>query len=143
MKTPTETPSLQIQRPPQQFKTERLILRPVTLADAEPFFAGYSSSVAATKFLAFARHTQLAEAVAFAERCVDSWTNGSAYPWAIVSRPSCEFIGVIELLGNLPNAEFAYVLCERYWGQGFATEAARAVVDWVLAQPGIHRVWAT
>jgi ribosomal-protein-alanine N-acetyltransferase len=38
--------------------------------------------------------------------------------------------------------ELGYVLARRWWGQGFATEAAEAVVAWALAQEEVHRVWA-
>jgi RimJ/RimL family protein N-acetyltransferase len=41
------------------------------------------------------------------------------------------------------RAEVGYVLARRYWGRGLMTEAAGAVVEWVIAQPEIHRVWAT
>jgi RimJ/RimL family protein N-acetyltransferase len=34
------------------------------------------------------------------------------------------------------------VLARSAWRQGYATEAARAVVAWGLAQPEMHRVWA-
>ena len=42
-----------------------------------------------------------------------------------------------------PKADFGYILCRSHWGRGFASEAASAVVAWALAQPAIHRVWAT
>ncbi len=53
------------------------------------------------------------------------------------------FLGAVELWVNPPKADFGYIFCERFWGQGFATEAVKPVVDWALAQPEIFRVWAT
>lgn len=38
--------------------------------------------------------------------------------------------------------EVAYELLRRAWGQGYATEAARAVLGWARAS-GHHRLWAT
>jgi RimJ/RimL family protein N-acetyltransferase len=35
------------------------------------------------------------------------------------------------------------VLNRKYWGQGFATEAARALVTWLSGLGPIRRVWAT
>lgn len=35
-----------------------------------------------------------------------------------------------------------YVLARDWWGRGLMTEAARAVVEWGLADPAIFRVWA-
>ena len=54
-----------------------------------------------------------------------------------------QFIGTIELRVSPPKADFGYILGEAFWGQGFATEAAAAIVNWAIAQPSIYRVWAT
>ena len=35
-----------------------------------------------------------------------------------------------------------YTLHPEVWGQGFTTEAARAVVDFAFRELGLHRVWA-
>jgi ribosomal-protein-alanine N-acetyltransferase len=51
-------------------------------------------------------------------------------------------IGMIDLRPQGERAEIGYVLARPYWGQGYMTEAAHAVVEWVLRQPGIYRVWA-
>jgi len=129
-------------QPPEHFETERLLLRPVERGDADSIF-GYSGSKAATQWMRFARHTTRDEAVAFAERCVRCWTDGSAYPWVVASKKSGEFLGALELRVNPPKADFGYIFCERFWGRGFATEAVKPVVDWAIAQPEIFRVWAT
>ena len=41
------------------------------------------------------------------------------------------------------DADFGYVLNRMSWGQGYATEAARAVVTWLTSLPSICRIWAT
>ncbi len=38
------------------------------------------------------------------------------------------------------DVEVAYMLLPEYWGQGYATEAARACRDWAFAQLGVDRV---
>ena len=40
------------------------------------------------------------------------------------------------------RADFGYVLGRDYWGQGYATEALQAVVEYALSQDSIVRVWA-
>ena len=124
-------------------ETSRLSLRPIALADASDIFYGYASDVEATKFMIFARHRALQESQEFARRCVACWQDGSAYPWAIVGRELGKFFGAIELRLRPPKADFGYILCKAFWGCGYATEAATAVVAWAIAQPEIFRVWAT
>ena len=91
----------------------------------------------------FARHTRLEEALSFAARCERCWRDGSAYPWAVIARHSDDFLGVVELRMHPPKADFGYVFCPQYWGQGFASEAVKAIVDWAFSQSEIYRVWAT
>ena len=43
--------------------------------------------------------------------------------------------------GNL-TGDFGYSLNSAYWRQGYATEAARAVVDTGFRVLGLHRIWA-
>ncbi|MGH3471782.1 MAG: GNAT family N-acetyltransferase [Nocardioidaceae bacterium] len=38
--------------------------------------------------------------------------------------------------------ELAFELLRRFWGQGYATEAALAVLDWARSS-GFERLWAT
>lgn len=129
-------------RPPETFKTARLSLRPLGVADASNIFA-YASDAEATRFMIFARHRAVAEAETYARRCAQCWQDGSAFPWAIVIGESGLFAGAIELRIKPPKADFGYILCRAHWGRGFATEAASAVVAWGMAQPAIYRVWAT
>jgi RimJ/RimL family protein N-acetyltransferase len=43
----------------------------------------------------------------------------------------------------LHTADVGYLLDRHHWGNGYATEAARAVVAWAFSVPAIRRVWAT
>jgi len=129
-------------RPPEQLATARLALRPLGLADAPAVFR-YASDPLATRFMVFATQREVAQAEAFAQRCVRCWQDGSAFPWAIVESAGGDVVGAIELRLRPPKADFGYILCRAFWGQGFASEAARAIVDWAIAQPAIFRVWAT
>ena len=129
-------------RPPETLTTQRLTLRAITLADAPDIFA-YASDVETTRLMTFPRHRERAEAEAYARRCVNSWQDGSAFPWAITNRTTGGFMGAIELRLRPPKADFGYILLRAFWRQGFMSEAAGAVVAWAIAQPAIHRVWAT
>ena len=40
------------------------------------------------------------------------------------------------------SAEIGYGICEKYQGQGYATEAVAAAAAWALRQPGVTRVYA-
>lgn len=129
-------------RPPEFLETERLRLRPVQPSDAADIFQ-YAGGVAETRFMPFRRHERLAESLEFAERCEACWISGSTFPWAVTEKASGRFLGVIELRLSPPKADFGYIFKKRFWGNGFAAEAATVVARWAIAQPSILRVWAT
>lgn len=63
----------------------------------------------------------------------------------IERRDTGEFIGYCGLIvgrGSLDEPEIAYELARRAHGHGYATEAARAVVE-AAARTGRQRLWAT
>lgn len=65
---------------------------------------------------------------------------------AVVRKDSGEVIGYCGLLADSHDhagePEIAYELLRGHWGQGFATEASRAVIAWA-ASDGYSRLWAT
>jgi RimJ/RimL family protein N-acetyltransferase len=129
-------------RAPETLTTTRLALRPIGAADTSSIFT-YASDPDATRFMNWPCHRALAESETFARRCVTCWQDGSAFPWALVLRESGDVVGAIELRTRPPKADFGYILRRAFWRQGFASEAASAVVAWAMAQPAIYRVWAT
>ena len=51
-------------------------------------------------------------------------------------------VGVKRLSDTHKNAEVGWVFDARYWGQGYATEAARALMDWGFCNLELHRITA-
>ena len=51
-------------------------------------------------------------------------------------------VGVKRLSDVHQDAEVGWVFDARYWGQGYATEAARALMDWSFRTLELHRITA-
>jgi RimJ/RimL family protein N-acetyltransferase len=65
---------------------------------------------------------------------------------AIVSRTDDRLIGncgIRRRTANALDADIGYELDSRYWGHGYATEAARALLTFGFEQLDLHRIWAT
>jgi len=128
--------------PPSTFTTARLLLRPPQLTDAQPIFDTYAQDPLVTRYLSWLPHQRIEETLAFMEHCIRSWQDGASFPWVILRRDDGTLIGMIDAFPKDFRVMLGYVLARPYWGQGYTSEAVRAVVDWFIAQPEIYRVWA-
>ena len=45
-------------------------------------------------------------------------------------------------LSGAVQGDLGYDLAPRYWGRGYATEAARAIVRFGFEELGLHRIWS-
>lgn len=130
-------------RPPERMETERLYLRPVKLADAVTIFETYANDLEVTRFATWVPHGTVAETRRYLQACEIAWREGTAFPWAVMRKADNKLIGSAELRIDDHKAEIGYLIARPLWGQGYASEAARALVDWAFAQEEIIRVWAT
>lgn len=79
---------------------------------------------------------------------VEDWIRSGSEPGLLAAerKGSGDVIGYCGLIDNTygqeGEPELAFELLRRTWGQGYATEAARAVVGWAEAS-GHRRLWAT
>ena len=122
--------------------TSRLSLRPPTLADAEGI-SEYGMDPDVSRYVTWPRHRSAADAVAYLKYAIEAAEKGHELTWVITLRSSHDVIGATSLRVQGPHrVELGYALRRSSWGQGFATETGRAVVEWALSQPNIHRVWA-
>lgn len=67
---------------------------------------------------------------------------GAGGPWFMVRRDDGAVVGEIGASVDGSTAQVGYTVVEPSWGQGYATEALRALLDHLLADPGIDRVVA-
>ncbi|HEV8441146.1 MAG TPA: GNAT family N-acetyltransferase [Methylomirabilota bacterium] len=130
-------------KPPSTFETPRLSLRRPEPDDAPAIFESYTRDPDVTRFVTWTAHPSVNVTRRFVEEfCMAGWARGEVYTWLITLVEDAQVAGMIDLRPVATRAEVGYVLARRHWGRGLMTEAARAVVDWAIVQPDIHRVWA-
>lgn len=128
--------------PPEEIRTERLLLRRPRPADARAIFEEYASDPQVTRYLSWEPHASVEETATFLEGRIVRWQTGASFAWVLTRAEEDRPIGMIELRPQGHRAEIGYVLGRRYWNRGYMTEAVRAVVEWALRQPHVYRVWA-
>ncbi|HEY2982014.1 MAG TPA: GNAT family N-acetyltransferase [Anaerolineales bacterium] len=129
--------------PPERFDTPRLILRKPRVDDAPAIFEAYAQDPEVTRHLTWRPHRDLQETYAIIGRIIDSWTVGETYSFAITLKHAEALVGMLAMHMEGSAIGLGYVLARTHWGNGYMTEAVRAVVDWALNQPDIFRVFAT
>ncbi|MGR4880400.1 GNAT family N-acetyltransferase [Streptomyces sp. LARHCF249] len=118
-------------------ETERLILRPWAESDAVEFSALLAERGKGTPTVEHIR-------AEIAKLLTTTATTGIAL-LPIQRREEGDFIGYCGLIigrSTLEEPEIAYELFQRAHGRGYATEAARAVLDAAMAT-GRKRLWST
>lgn len=124
--------------------TERLRMRPFEAADADALFAVFSDP-AVGRFVG-GPHAERADSAALIARNRAHQDRVGYSLWAVEERASGVLVGevglqLLELAG--PETEIGWTLGSRWWGRGYATEAARAWLDVAFTTLGLDEVIAT
>jgi ribosomal-protein-alanine N-acetyltransferase len=127
---------------PQTLETARLRLRRPALADA-PALYEYTRDPEATRFMNWPVHRELRETIEFLQRCAPRWESGEEYCWGLGLKPDDVAIGTIGTRVRGREADLGYIINRVYWGHGYTTEAAHAVLAWLSGIETMQRIWAT
>ena len=127
---------------PETVETPRLVLRRPRAGDASAIFARYAGDTDATRYMAWARHTSLAQTEGFLRFSDSEWQRWPAGPYLIELRADGRLLGGTGFaFESARQAATGYILARDAWGRGFATEALTALVDLAPAL-GLERLYA-
>ncbi|MFZ5817962.1 MAG: GNAT family N-acetyltransferase [Bacillota bacterium] len=129
----------------EPLQTDRLILRPLELADAEEVRRLAGAPEVASTTLSIPHPYPEGAAEQFIAGTREEMEAGRSYALAMVRREDGALLGVISLTGIHPvhrRAELGYWIGVPYWGQGYTTEAARAMIDFAFGELGLNSVFA-
>jgi ribosomal-protein-alanine N-acetyltransferase len=128
--------------PPKQIELQRVRLRQVAIEDAESIYE-YGSDPIVARYTDWVCRTSIEPLIESIRAREGRWGEGDDYSWIIATLDDNRAIGGLRCKIEADAAEIGFLLNRRFWGHGYAGEAASAVVDWVLAIPNVYRVWAT
>ena len=125
-------------------RTDRLRLRPFAEADAEALFALHSDAHV-LRYWDAPPWTEPQRAERFIAACRRLAADGSGVRLAIEHLHDEAFLGwcaVVRWNPDHRSAALGYCLTDTAWGQGYATEAARALLGWAFDTLDLNRVQA-
>ena len=130
--------------PSPTLHTPRLLLRPFTEADTDSIYA-LQSNPRVLRYWDAPPWKERAQAERFIAVCRQIEQEGTGARLAIERAVDGVFIGWCCLMKWDPNnrsAKMGYCFDETAWGQGFATEAASALLQWAFDTLDLNRVQA-
>lgn len=111
-------------------ETDRLILRPFELDDAESMFNNWASDEEVTKYLTWNTHKSIEETKEILAFWVNQYEKEERINFAIVYKDNNELIGGIDVVGYLEGVPvIGYNLSRKYWNKGIMTEACKKVIE--------------
>jgi len=126
-------------------ETERLILRPFQLSDAENVQKLAGDKQVASTTLNIPHPYPEVGAEEWIATHESKYLEGKGVVYAITLKNSGELIGCISLaiLVEHNQAELGYWVGVPYWNQGFCTEAGRTVLEYGFKTMGLNRIHAS
>lgn len=116
-----------------RLQSPRLTTRYITLADAEPWLE-YCNDPIATEFTNMQGKSPEELAQVFIDLTLKRYEEQRGGLQALIEKESGTFAGMCGLFPQEVNGEemieVGYHLLRRYWGKGYATEAAQLFRDW-------------
>ncbi len=124
---------------PPTLTTERLELRPFRNEDLDTWAA-------------IVGDPETARYIGGVQTRIDAWLRMAAYhghwvlrgfgQWAVVLRESDRFLGRAGLWNpeGWPELEVGWTIDRSQWGNGYATEAGRAAIEWGRSELGLTRI---
>lgn len=130
------------ERPPEVIELQRLRLRRPRLSDATAIFE-YASDPEVARFADWPISSSVESVTERLRGREPDWSAGTEFHWVLTLPPDDQPMGAIACSVAGHAAEFGFLVNRRYWRKGYATEASRAVVDWIFSVPSVWRLSAT
>ena len=122
----------------RRIETERLILRPIQIDDAQDVFE-WAGDQEVNKFMPYPLHNSVSQA--------EEWIRSlgeDKNEFVFCLKDTGEVIGGISMSyhDEYEAYELGYNMKRKYWGKGYATEASKALIQWAYEELGVHDFFA-
>ena len=131
-------------RDPPVIDTPRLTLRRMLKRDSADMYE-YASDPEVSAYLLWQPHESEAFTRRYLSYLQSRYRAGDFHDWAVVLRDEDKMIGTCGFTSfrlDSNSVEIGYVLNRRYWGQGIAPEAVRAILRFGFIELRLHRIEA-
>ena len=124
--------------------TERLILRPARMSDAQDIY-DYSRDPEVARHVLWEAHRSIHQTRAYVRYLLRQYRNAAPGSFVIVLRDTGKVVGTIGFMWAQTenrSAEVGYSLSREYWNRGLMSEALTAVLDFGFTRLNLNRIEA-
>jgi len=127
-----------------RLETERLILRPLKITDAQVAYDNWTSDPDVSKYMRWNTNKSVEETKTWLTGASASIHSDKAYDWGIELKEIDELIGSSAMYVRNDEGvfELGYCIMKKYWGMGLATEVAQAMVNFAINELGQKKLFA-
>lgn len=125
---------------PETIETTRLILRRLKYEDADEIFYTYASKPEATKYVSWPTHQSIEDTRAFLKKTHRGWNLGIDYSFSVRLKENNRLIGSFGVIHDNGKIQFGYVYSPAVWGNGYATEVCKEMMNWLRKEPNLYSV---
>lgn len=128
----------------QNIETDRLLLRPFRIDDAQSMYENWANDPEVTKFLMWPVH----ESVDVSKVVLVDWTSNyyekDYYQWAIVLKENGDgpigSISVVHKDDDIKMVHIGYCIGHKWWHKGITSESLQAIIKFFIVDVGMNRV---
>lgn len=122
-------------------ETERLILRPITVADAEEIYTNWTSDPEVARYMTWNTHPCVEATICWLTEVEKNLDSDTVYDWVFVRKSDGKLIGSggLTFKEDYDCFELGYNIMKDCWHQGYTTEAARAILDFATKELGAKK----
>lgn len=124
--------------------TNRLIIRKMKMTDIDDLFV-FTSDPEMLKYSPIYDLSENKEGLSqYIKKVLKNYKDGLPDYWAIESKKEHTVIGIISLdIFSKNRGDISYAISRKHWGNGFAAEAAKAIIDFGFKNLSLKRIEAT
>lgn len=128
----------------KSIETDNLLLRLFKESDAEDVCHLCNNYNLYKNTLYLPYPYSIEDALSWIKSHLENFNNNKKFEFAITDKITGNLYGAIALTNNqnVNNGEIAYWVGEKYWGNGYATEAAKSILEFAFIEKQYHKVFA-
>ena len=120
-------------------ETQRMILRPLSLADSSDIYERWTSDKRVAKYVSWSTHASIEDTKQWLAMEEKNVYDDHTYQWGFTFKDTGYLFGSGGIHFNAEEHvyELGYNIMHKYWNQGLTTEAAKAIIHFGVTQLGI------